>query len=225
MKIIIVGAGQLGYHLAKNCASWGCEVAVVEQDPSRCERIKTELGLKAIAGDGTSPHFLRKAGAQDADLVLAVTGDDQDNLVVCQLAERQFNVRRTVAVVNTPGNEKLFRWLGVNQVVSPTSLILGLVRNEEQAGTFFMQDVKDLKMIQLRLDQYSPVLGQKIKDIILPNESILVTIVRGEEAIVPRGNTELEEGDLVFALANPDVQQQLESLLKGNGSHRELGKL
>ncbi len=218
MRIVIVGGGRVGYQVAKQCAAWGCEITLVEHDPAKAKKIQEELSLRVVEGDGTQPHILKKAGAEEADIVIALTNDDQDNLVVCQLAERQFKARRTLALVNNPGNEKLFRWLGVNQVIGPVSLILGLIQERvdmDATTAMWMQGIKDLKMIQFKLGPDAPVLGRKIKEIPFPNECILVTIVRGDTAIVPCGNTLLEGGDLVFALANPAVQAELEYILSG----------
>ncbi|WP_406676612.1 potassium channel family protein [Moorella sp. ACPs] len=218
MRIVVVGGGKVGYQVAKQCAAWGCEVVMVEHDQEKGEKIKQELGLPVVIGDGTRPQVLKKAGAEDADIVIAITDDDQDNLVICQLAERQFKAKRTLALVNNPGNEKLFRWLGVNQVIGPASLILGLIQERvdmDATTALWMQGIKDLKMIQFKLGPDAPVLKRKIKEIPFPNECILVTIVRGDTAIVPCGNTVLEAGDLVFALANPAVQAELEYILTG----------
>lgn len=218
MKVVVVGSGKVGYQVARQCVSWGYEVALIENDWEKVEKIKKELRLPVIYGDGTRAHFLKKAGAENADIVVAVTDDDQDNLVICQLAERQFKAKRTLALVNTPGNEKLFCWLGVNQVIGPASLILGQIREEkdmDETAAMWMQDIKDLKMIQYQLGPEAPVLGRMIKDIPFPNECILVTVVRGNTAIVPCGKTVLEEGDYVFALTNPKVQDELEHILTG----------
>lgn len=221
MRIIIVGGGTVGYQVARQCAAWGCEVVLVENDREKGEKIKGELGLQVVIGDGTKAHFLKKAGAEEADIVVAVTDDDQDNLVICQLAERQFKAKRTLALVNNPGNEKLFRWLGVNQVIGPASLILGLIQERvdmDSTAAMWMQGIKDLKMVQFKLGPGAPVLGRKIKTIPFPNECILVTIVRENTAIVPCGNTVLEEGDIVFALTNPIVQEELEYVLTGKSA-------
>ena len=219
MRIVVVGGGKVGYQVARQCAAWGYEVALVENDPEKVDKIKQELNLRVVLGNGTRAHILKKAGSENADMVVAATDDDQDNLVICQLAERQFKAKRTLAVVNNPGNEKLFRWLGVNQVVGPASLILGLIQETvdiDATTAQRMQGIKDLKTVQFKLGPNAPILGRKLKDIPFPNEAILVTIVRGNTAIVPCGNTVLQEGDMVFALTNPAVQAKLEQVLTGS---------
>ncbi|NLW07149.1 MAG: TrkA family potassium uptake protein [Clostridia bacterium] len=219
MRIVVVGGGKVGYQVARQCAAWGYEVALVENDPEKVDKIKQELNLRVVLGNGTRAHILKKAGSENADMVVAATDDDQDNLVICQLAERQFKAKRTLAVVNNPGNEKLFRWLGVNQVVGPASLILGLIQETvdiDATTAQWMQGIKDLKTVQFKLGPNAPILGRKLKDIPFPNEAILVTIVRGNTAIVPCGNTVLQEGDMVFALTNPAVQAKLEQVLTGS---------
>lgn len=219
MRLVVVGGGKVGYQVARQCAGWGCEVSLVESDREKADKIKQELNLRVVFGDGTRANVLKKAGAEQADIVVAVTDDDQDNLVICQLAERQFKAKRTLALVNNPGNEKLFHWLGVNQVVGPASLILGLIQERvdmDATRAMWMQGIKDLKTVQFKLGPEAPILGRKIKDMAFPNECILVTIVRGDAAIVPCGNTVLEEGDMVFALTNPAVQSELEYMLTGS---------
>jgi trk system potassium uptake protein TrkA len=219
MRVVVVGGGKVGYQVARQCAAWGWEVALVENNLGKVNQIQQELNLNVVCGDGTRGHILKTAGSEKADIVVAATDDDQDNLVICQLAERQFKARRTLALVNNPGNEKLFRWLGVNQVVGPASLILGLVQERVDMGAttaLWMQGIKDLRTVQFRLGAEAPVLGRKLKDIPFPNETLLVTIVRGDAAIVPCGNTVLKEGDMVFALTNPAVQAELEQALTGS---------
>jgi len=147
LRIIIAGAGKIGYQVARQALALGYEVAFIELDPLKAERIKQELDVPVIVGNGTHPQSLRNAGAQEVDLVIALTGDDQDNLVICQLAERQFKAKRTLALVNTPGNEKLFQWLGVNQVIGPASLILGLIQQQldmDATTALWRQGIKDL---------------------------------------------------------------------------------
>ncbi|HBT47230.1 MAG TPA: potassium transporter [Peptococcaceae bacterium] len=218
MKIIIVGGGKVGAQLAKECRQLGYQVALIEYERSRGEKLRRELGIPVVIGDGTDPQVMKAAGAEEVDIVVAVTDDDQDNLIVCQQAERRFKAKRTLALVNNPGNEKLFSWLGVNQVIGPTSLILGLIQGTvdmQQTTTLWMQGIKDLKMIQVKINPGAPAVNLRVRDLNLPNQCILVTIVRGETAIVPGGNTCIKAGDLVFALTHPSVEAEVEKVLVG----------
>lgn len=222
-KVVIIGGGKVGFQVARQCVNNGCQVSVVEIIEEKAKKIKEEIDVRVITGDGTKAEIMKKAGSEGADIVVAVTDDDQDNLVICQLAERQFKVKRTLALVNTHGNEKLFRWLGVNQVVGPASLIIGLIQESvdiDSSTAMWMQGIRDLKTVQFKLGTDAPVVGRKIKDITFPGECILVTIVRDDTAIVPCGSTVLKAGDYIFALTNPAVQQELEYTLMGASAER-----
>lgn len=218
MKIVIVGGGKVGTQLARQCNHLGYEVTLIEYNRNKGERLQKELDIPVILGDGTNPQIMKAAGAEEADVVVAVTDDDQDNLIICQQAERRFKAKRTLALVNNPGNEKLFSWLGVNQVIGPASLILGLIQGTidmQQTTTLWMQGIRDLKMIQVKIGPHAPSIDKRVKELKLPNECILVTIVRGESAIVPCGNTCIKAGDLIFALTHPSVEAELERVLTG----------
>ncbi len=218
MKIIIVGGGKIGYQLAKYCHKFDHQVTVIESDKKKINRLKNELNIKVILGDGTQKKFLEKADAGESNLLVAATSNDQDNLVVCQLAERQFNISKTITLVNNPGNEKLFEWLGVNQVVSSTSIMLGLIQEEIDMPTtsnLWADTINDLKMNYIKIDEFSPVTGLMVKDIDLPDETILITVLRGDQAIVPRGNTIIEANDTVIALENPEAEDQLIRVMTG----------
>ncbi|MEC9488732.1 MAG: NAD-binding protein [Halanaerobium sp.] len=219
MFVLIVGGGKAGRFLIKDCLKKGFKVALVEQNREKCEDIEEKYGIKVVQGDGSQKESLQKAGVEEADVVLAVTGDDQDNLVICQLAERQFQVPRTFTSVNTPGNESLFEWLGVNVAVSSTAILSALVDGEVS-----LEDLKhllqlrkgDLKMVEIKIKEGSPIAGKKVKEINLPIEAVLITIVRENTPIVPRGNTHLEPGDLVIALVQQDALRDLRSCLNGS---------
>jgi trk system potassium uptake protein TrkA len=218
MKIIIVGGGKKGYQLAKYCHKFGHQVTVIESDESKVNKLKDELEVDVILGDGTQRKLLEKAKTEKADTVVAVTSNDQDNLVICQLAERQFNVPKTLTLVNNPGNEKLFEWLGVNQVISSTSLMLGLIQEEiaiKETSKLWADSIKDLKMHYIQVDENSPIQDTMVKDIKLPDEAILITILRGDEAIVPRGNTIIKANDTVIALADPEIKEKLLEIMSG----------
>ena len=223
MKVLIVGGGKAGRFLIKDFVSKGYSVTLIEQDTDKCKMISEKYDIFVINGDGSEAHVLEKAGIEGADVVLAVTEDDQDNLVICQLAERQFHVGRTFATVNTPGNEKLFEWLGVNVAVSSTSILSALVDQ-----TVTMKDItsilklpkNDLMTVEIPINAGSPVIGKYVKDIDLPNETILVTILRGDTALVPRGKTVIMENDMILALTHPYEEEDLRRCL--NESHSDI---
>ncbi len=218
MQVLIVGGGKMGRYLAKDLSEKNIDVVLIEQDQQKACRLTEDHRIKVVHGDGSEPEVLKKAGVEEADVVLAVTNDDHDNLAICQMAERQFHVPRTFTAVNTPGNEKLFEWLGVNVAVSSSSILAALVTrdvNLEEMTSLLNQKVGDLNMVEIRVCNGAPVAGRKIKDIDLPMEAILVTILRGDTVLVPRGNTVLRDGDKVLALADSDAQDELVHQLNG----------
>ncbi len=127
MYIIIVGGGKVGYYLTKTLLSEGHEVLLIERDPDKSEQFVEQFGAVVVAGDGAEAAVMAAAGAARADVVIAVTGEDEDNLVICQVAKTKFHVARTIARVNNPKNEYLFRMLGVDITVSQTDYILTLI--------------------------------------------------------------------------------------------------
>ena len=212
MFIIVVGGGKVGRYLINDLSKKGHKVVLVEQKEDKCEIIENKYNIKAICGDGSEKEVLEKAGVEKADVLLAVTKDDQDNLVICQLAERQFDVPQTFTTVNTPGNEKLFDWLGVNVAVSSASILSALVGQEvaiKDLKTLLAKDQDELKMIRVNVQKDSPVMNKKLNEINLPLESVLVTILRGDTPIVPRGNTKILTGDLIVALTKPEFENEL----------------
>ncbi len=217
MFIIIVGGGKLGRYLCKELIKKEHSLVLVEQDQEIAELIKQKYKIEVVVGDGSRKETLEKAGVEEADLLLAVTRDDQDNMVICQLAERQFNVARTLTTVNTPGNEKLFNWLGVNVAISSASVLTALVDQEDavkELRDYLFQDQDSMEFVRLNVTESSPVVGKKVKEIEMPLESVLVTILRGEKPILPRGNTVIKTGDLVMALTRHDLKEDLREIFQ-----------
>ena len=212
MFVIIVGGGKVGRYLINDLSKKDHNVVLVEQNEDKCDLIQKKYDIDIVCGDGSEKEVLEEAGVEEADVLLAVTKDDQDNLVICQLAERQYNVSQTFTTVNTPGNEKLFDWLGVNVAVSSASILSALVDQEmaiKDLKTLLAKDQEELKMIRITAGEKSPVLNKKLNEINLPLESVLVTILRGDTPIVPRGNTKILSGDLIVALTKPEFEEEL----------------
>lgn len=217
MYIVIIGAGKIGYFLAKRLCP-GNTVAIVDRDRLRCEEIAKELEAMVISGDGCDPRILEEAGIARADVVAAVTGDDEDNLVICQLAKERFNVRRTVGRVNNPDNEHTFAELGVDVPVDSTKIIAKVIEEEVSFSDFVnLMSFKRGKLTIVRVDlpEDSPVIDREIKDIQLPPDSVLVSILRGDEVIVPKGDTVLKSGDDIIAITLIGNEPQLLNLLVG----------
>jgi len=218
MKIVVVGAGEVGYFLAKRLYLGKHTVSIVDKDKQTCEDIAKELEVLVINGDGCDPVILEEAGVKHADVVAAVTGDDEDNIIVCQLAKELFNTRRTVGRVNNPDNERVFAELGIDVPVDAT-MIIGKIIEEEVSFSDFVNLMSfkrgKLAIVRVDLSAESPVINKKIKDIELPKDAVLVSIVRGEEVILPKGNTVLEAGDDIIAMAMVGNEAQLINLLVG----------
>ncbi|OGX46365.1 MAG: hypothetical protein A3G38_00030 [Omnitrophica WOR_2 bacterium RIFCSPLOWO2_12_FULL_51_8] len=218
MRILLVGAGKVGYFLAKRLLSSRHTVSIVDKERNLCEEIARELEALVISGDGCDPRILEEAGIERADVVAAVTGDDEDNLIICQLAKQKFNVRRTVGRVNNPDNEHAFSELGIDVPVDSTTIIAKIIEEEVSFSDFVnLMSFKRGKLAIVRLDlpEDSPVINKEVRDIELPADAVLVSLVRGEEVIVPKGSTVLLPGDDVIALTTIGNEPQLLNLLAG----------
>jgi len=218
MFLIIVGAGKIGYFLAKRLCQGRHTVSIVEQDKAICEAIAKEFEILVIHGDGCDPRILEEAGIKRADVVAAVTGEDEDNLIICQIAKERFNIQRTVGRVNNPDNERTFSELGVDVPVDSTKIIAKIIEEEVSFSDFVnLMSFKRGKLAIVRVDlpDSSPIIDKQVHDIQLPPDSVLVSIVRGEEVIVPKGNTVLKAGDDIIALTLIGNEPQLLNLLIG----------
>ena len=218
MYLVIVGAGKIGYFLAKRLCASKNTVSIVDKDRSICEEIAKELGVLVIHGDGCDPRILEEAGVNRADVVAAVSGDDEDNLIICQLAKEKFHIRRTVGRVNNPDNEFTFSELGVDVPVDSTKIIAKIIEEEVSFSDFVnLMSFKRGKLAIVRVDlpADSPAINKEVKDIKLPPDSVLVSIVRGEEVVLPKGNTVLKPGDDVIALTLIGNEPQLLNSLIG----------
>ena len=218
MYIIVIGAGKVGYFLSRRLCSNKHTVSIVDKDKTLCEAVAKELEALVISGDGCDPRILEEAGIGRADVVAAVTGDDEDNLIICQLAKEKFGVQRTVGRINNPDNEHTFAELGVDVPVDATKIIAKVIEEEVSFSDFVnLMSFKRGKLAIVRLDlpEDSPAINKEVKDICLPPDSVLVSIVRGEEVIVPKGDTVLKPGDDVIALTLIGNEPQLLNLLAG----------
>ncbi len=208
MEVIVVGGGKMGRYLLNELERNEHDVTIVEQDKNKCKMMRERFEADTVNGDGTEPEVLKQAGIEEADVVLAVTKDDQDNLVICQIAERQFDVPRTFSTVNTPGNERLFDWLGVNVAVSSASILAALVNQEvhmQDLKSLLSQNHEELELIRLNVEENCPAEGKKLQELDIPLELVMVSVLRGDTPLVPRGETELYSGDLVICLAREEA--------------------
>ncbi len=222
MKVLVAGGGKVGYYLLKTLLEEGHEVTLVEQDANTCENIASELDVLVINGDATSPDILADAGVQDVDVVAAVTGKDEVNLVICQLARRKFGVPRTVARVNNPKNQRALELLGVDVAVSGTAVIAHFIE-ESLARTHWKTLLTfhrgNMHIVEVEIDPHSPAVGKKVEELELPHDCVLVAVIRGEEVLIPRGATVLAVGDEVIAVTRSDTQLELVERLTGKRAH------
>ena len=198
MNIIIVGAGKVGYYLVKTLLHTKHRITVIEKSQEYCNRLATDLDVAVLHGDGTDINLLSEAGAQHADVFIAVTGKDQDNLIACQLAKRNFHVKRTIAWVNNPKNIAVFEKLGVDIPVSSTSIIAEIIEKEidfSAVKTLAKLKKGDLIISEVLLSKKSHACNMRIMDMKLPKEAILMSVIRGNESFVPNGQTVLQEKD------------------------------
>ncbi|OGC24867.1 hypothetical protein A2291_01850 [candidate division WOR-1 bacterium RIFOXYB2_FULL_42_35] len=218
MYVLIVGGGKVGNSLAGALSHGKFEVALLEKNETFARRSAEELdNVLVIAGDGCDPARLEDAGINRAQVVTAVTGDDEDNLIICQLARDTFGVPRVIARVNNPRNEITFQKLGID-TVSSTTIITKLIEEETTVSDMFsLLALKrgKLSIVEASLDTKSPVIEKPIKDLKLPADSILASIVRGNQIIFPKGDTRLQPGDSVIALVTIEQEKALRETLLG----------
>jgi trk system potassium uptake protein len=217
MFVLVVGGGKVGYYLTKELIENGHEIVLMEKDRARAAQIVDELGSIVVAQDGCEGKFLRLAGANRADIVAAVTGDDEDNLVICQMAKHHFDVPRTIARVNNPKNEDLFRHLGVDEIISPTRMALGSIEQDIPVHELLHLAAleNELEIIEAQLQADSPAVGRSPSDIVVPEGCSLFAVVRGGVATPIRADTILREGDKVIAIGKADCEQLLHDQLIG----------
>jgi len=214
--IVIVGGGKVGFHLARALINEAQEVLVIEKDARKAERIMTVLGGTAIQGDGAEVATLQEAGVERADVVAAVTGHDEDNLIIAQVAKTRFNVPRTVVRVNNPRNEYVFSGLGIDTTVSATALILSVVQQEIPQHPFVhlltLQE-GHIEFVEAQVGQGSAAIGQPLRNIHLPADTAIPLVIRNGAPTVVHGDTVLEAGDKVIAVTTNDQEAALRSYL------------
>ena len=216
MYLIVVGGGKVGYYLTKTLVNEGYEVLLIEKNAQKVETFTERFGAVVMNGDGAEAATLAAAGAARADVVIAVTGDDEDNLVVCQMAKQRFRVQRTIARVNNPKNEQLFRRLGIDVTVSHTNLILSLIEQQIPERHFVhLLALKhaDLEIVEASVAADATIAGMQVGAIRFPPDTSLVAILRHGELIMPNAQTQLLAGDDVIAVARREREAQLRELI------------
>src|ERR687891_1134940 len=220
MYVIIVGAGEGGWNPAPGLLEKGNEVTLIEGDRDRYLTVEQELEHNIAYGDATELWVLERAGISRADMVIAVTGDDEDNMLICQVAKEKYLVDRITAGVNNPQNRQHFELLGIKPYVSATDLILRLLEHEvPEYGLVHLLDLPEerLEIIEMLLAEDSKVAGRRVGDLDMPEGSLLISVLREGKGFVPVPDTVLEAGDEVLAVLDPGMEEDLKAFFGPNG--------
>ena len=217
MKAAIAGAGNVGTHIANDLAEAGHEVLLLEQDPDVAARLRLGDGVRVVVADACEPSLLTEAGLETCDVMVAVTGDDEDNLVISLLAKQVFAVARVVARVNHPNNQWLFNetW-GVDIAVSTPHLLTALVEEAVSVGSLVrLLQFEDARLVEVTLAADSPAENRAIMELGVPRDATIVAVIRERHVIVPRGETVFEAGDEVLVLVTPESEGVVKTLFVG----------
>jgi trk system potassium uptake protein TrkA len=220
MRVAIAGAGNVGLFIANDLIAGGHDVQLIEQEPGVAERAKGASGIEWHIADACEVSSLREAGLERCDVVVAATGDDEDNLVISLLAKQEFGVPRVVARVNHPKNEWMFNenW-GVDVAVSTPHLITALVEEAVSVGRLvrlLQFQGGQVRLVEVTLAEDAPVIDRAIKDLDIPRDATIVAVVRRDHVVMPRGDTEFEAGDEVLAMVTSDSEEDVKSILTGS---------
>ncbi len=218
MYAVIVGGGKVGYYLAKSLVFEGHEVLVLEKDMNRARIINEELGAVTIRGNGCELPILEDAGVSRADVLVAATGDDEINLIACQIAKARFNVPRTIARINNPKNERIFKELGVDATVSTTDAILNRIQEELPAESLrHLLSVRGagIEIIELKISDSSPAFKKSLKDLQLPDDAVIALLIRHGESRVPSPNTIVEHDDELVVVTPLRSELRVREVLVG----------
>jgi len=219
MYALVAGGGKVGANVTRSLLRMGHEVTLVEQRRDRFEQLEAELGPTALLGDATEIHILELAGiARPPEIVLAVTGDDEDNIVISQIAKEGYAVPKAIARVNDPRNQQHFDLLGITQTVCATSGLLGLVEHEvPEHGLVKLLELRSegLEVVELLVKGGAPVAGKRVAGISLPEGATLVSVMRNGVAELVRADTVVRPGDQVIAVLKPGVEEQLRRAVVG----------
>jgi trk system potassium uptake protein TrkA len=212
MYVIIAGGGKVGWNLARELIAKGNEVTLIESKRTRYLTIEQELEHAVQYGDATELWVLERAGIQRADLAIAVTGDDEDNLLICQMAKEKYLCERIIARVNNPRNRSWFELLGIQPAVSATDLILRLIEHEVPSyGLVHLLDLRDeqLEIIEVEVTATSPAAGRAVQEMKLPEGSLIISLLRDGRGFVPKADTVIEAGDEVLLVLDPGLEDAI----------------
>lgn len=212
MYAVVAGGGKVGWNLARELIAKGHEVTLLESNRDRYLIIEQELEHAVQYGDATELWVLERAGIQRADLVIAVTGDDEDNVLICQVAKEKYLCDRVIARVNNPRNREWFALLDIQPVVSATDLILRLIEHEVPSyGLVHLLDLRDeqLEIIEVEVLEGAPAAGKTVSEVALPDGALIISVLRAGGGFVPKGDTLIEAGDEVLVVLDPGLEEAI----------------
>jgi trk system potassium uptake protein len=221
MYVIVAGAGKVGWNLAREMIAKDQEVTLIESDHRRYRIVQEELEHAVSYGDATELWVLERAGIQRADLVIAVTGDDEDNILICQVAKEKYGVQRIVARVNNPRNLQHFKLLGIHPAVSATDLILRLIEHEvPEYGLVQLLALEEerLEIIELEVGKGSAAAGRRVGDVALPDGSLIISVLRNGTGFVPKADSMIEAGDQVLLILDPGLEEDITPQFQADGA-------
>jgi len=217
---IIVGGGKVGRNLARELIAKEHEVTLIEASRERYLSMEDEFEHAVQYGDATELWVLERSGIQRADLVIAVTGDDEDNMLVCQVAKEKYLCDRIIARVNNPRNHDHFRLLGIQPAVSATDLILRLIEHEvPRYGLVHLLALEEerLEIIELEVNDGAPTVGERVSDIALPEGSLIISVLREGKGFVPKPDTVIQAGDEVLLVLDPGLEERITEYFAPDG--------
>jgi trk/ktr system potassium uptake protein len=220
MYVVIAGAGKVGWNLARELMAKGHEVTVIESERSRYLTVEQELEHAIQYGDATELWVLERAGINRADLTIAVTGDDEDNLLICQIAKEKYLCSRIIARVNNPRNRQYFELLGIQPAVSATDLILRLIEHEVPSyGLVHLLDLRDeqLEIIEVEVGEGAAAAGSRVSDVELPDGSLIISVLRDGKGFVPNSETVIDAGDEVLLVLDPGLEDRITAQFSRTG--------
>jgi trk system potassium uptake protein TrkA len=217
MYTLVAGGGKAGANVTRSLQRMGHEVTLIEQRPDRFAQLEGEFEHAVQQGDATELYVLERAGiGRPPDLVLALTGDDEDNLIICQIAKERYAVPKTIARVNDPRNQAHFDLLGISPTVCATSSIMALVEHEvPEHDLIHLLELRkeNLEIVEVQIDKDSPSAGKRVEKLSLPEGSRLISVMRNGQAEIAVGTTELQPGDQVLAILEPGKEDELRRVL------------
>jgi trk system potassium uptake protein TrkA len=217
MYAIIAGGGKVGANVTRSLLVMGHEVTLIEQRPYRFEQLQEEFEHQVLLGDATELYVLERSGiARPPELVMGVTGDDEDNLIICQIAAEGYKVPKVIARVNDPRNQEHFDLLGIAQTVCATANVLGLVEHEvPEHGFVHLLELRkeNLEIVELQIDKDSPAAGKRLAGLTLPDGARVISVLRNGRSELAEGSTVLRPGDQVLAVLQPGIEDSLRKVL------------